>query len=649
VSTITTLLVANRGEIARRVFRTARNMALRTVAVYVEADALSPHVTEADDAVLLPTGYLDGDAILAAAKASGADAIHPGYGFLSENAVFAQAVIDAGVTWVGPPPAAIAAMGDKVAAKRLAVEAGVPTLPMAEDPSGAAEIGFPLLVKAAAGGGGKGMRVVASAGELADAVEAARREALSGFGDERVFLERYVERSRHVEIQILGDQHGNVIHAGERECSIQRRHQKVVEESPSPVVNAEMRAQMGEAAIALARRLGYHSAGTVEFLVEDTPHADGWRPFWFLEVNTRLQVEHPVTELVTGLDLVEEQLRIAMGQPLRRAQSEIGFHGHAIEVRLYAEDPAAGFLPATGTLHAYEPDADPRVRWDAGIETGSVITTGFDPMLAKVIGHGHDRAEAAHVLALALERTHLAGVTTNRDLLVAILRSGAFLAGDTTTDFFDRVQPARVRGLDPAELRAVAVAATLWQQGVNRAEARVWAELPTGWRNARLPDSCARYRRGDDELEVRYRARRDGSFEIDRRERAVVRHWSPGTIDVELDGRRVRARITRFGDTVVVHDGRGDVELTIVPTFELPGHGGAAGDLDAPMPGKVLDVRVRAGDTVTAGTLLLVLEAMKMEHRITAPYDGTVTAVHVAAGDQVERGATLLVVEEVAS
>ncbi|MHB1717163.1 MAG: ATP-binding protein, partial [Acidimicrobiales bacterium] len=386
----TTLLVANRGEIARRIIATATAMGLRSVAVYADDDADAPFVGEADEAVHLGSGYLDGAAIIEAALATGADAVHPGYGFLSENAAFAADVQSAGLVWVGPSPAVIAAMGDKLAAKRAAVAAGVATLPSTEDPAGGDEVGYPLLVKAAAGGGGKGMRVVNSADELAEAVAAARREAAAGFGDDRVFLERYVARSRHVEIQVLGDAHGTLVHLGERECSIQRRHQKIIEESPSPVIDAAMRAAMGAAALALAEAIGYQSAGTVEFLVDEAT-----REFFFLEVNTRLQVEHPVTEEVTGKDLVREQLRIAAGEPLGYGQEDVTFSGHAIEARLYAEDPSAGFLPATGTLTAYEPAAVPVVRWDSGVEVGSVVGVRFDPMLAKVVAHAPTRSEAA--------------------------------------------------------------------------------------------------------------------------------------------------------------------------------------------------------------------------------------------------------------
>jgi len=620
--------------------RSARAMGLRCIAVYVDADANAPFVTEADEAVRLPDSYLDGKSILDAAHLSGAGAIHPGYGFLSENAGFAADVIQAGLAWVGPSPEAIQRMGDKLAAKALAHELGVPTLPSADDPSGAAAVGYPLLVKAAAGGGGKGMRIVEAPAQLAEAVAAARREAASGFGDDRVFVERYLPRCRHVEIQILGDAHGNLIHLGERECSIQRRHQKIIEECPSPRVDAALREAMGEAALRLARGLGYRSAGTVEFLLDDAS-----KQFFFLEVNTRLQVEHAVTESVTGIDLVREQLRIAAGEPLDRQQRDIRWEGAAIEARLYAENPAEGFLPATGTLVAFEPADEPAVRWDSGVAEGSVIGTRFDPMLAKVIAFAPTRAEAAGRLALALERSHLAGVATNRDFLVATLRTREFLAGDTTTDFIDRVRPARSLELGDDELLRVARAATLWIQGANRAEASVLAPAPSGWRNARMPDQRVTLALGEREIEVCYRRLRDGSFRLGDGSLARVHAWSLGAIDVEIDGRRQRARVTRTQGRIVIQSRHGDVELVVRPRFELPGSGLSSGGLVAPMPGKVIDLRVQVGQTVSAGETLLVLEAMKMEHPIKAPQDGVVVEVRVAAGDQVENGALLLVVE----
>jgi propionyl-CoA carboxylase alpha chain len=636
----TTLLVANRGEIACRVIRTARDMGLRCVAVYLDEDREAPFVGEADEAVRLERSYLDGPAILAAARATGAGALHPGYGFLSENAAFARAVVDAGLAWVGPSPEAIERMGDKLAAKALAREVGVPILPDSEDPREAARLGYPLLVKAAAGGGGKGMRVVHAPAELDEAVAAARREAQGGFGDDRVFLERFLPRARHVEIQILGDAGGNLIHLGERECSIQRRHQKVLEESPSPRVDTELRRAMGKASLRLGRALRYRSAGTVEFLLDD---ATG--EFFFLEVNTRLQVEHPVTEAVTGIDLVREQLGIAAGEPLALAQEDVAWRGAAIEARLYAENPAVGFLPATGTLLAFAPPASPAVRWDAGVAAGSVIGTGFDPMLAKVIAHAPTRAEAARRLALALERCHLGGVITNRDFLVATLRTPEFLAGDTTTDFIERVRPAVSSPASEEDLLWVARAGALWLQGANRDEARMLSTAPSGWRNARLPDQRVVLKAGERAIPIAYRALRDGRFRLGEDAVARVHAWSRDAIDVEIAGRRRHARVTRAGERLVVQGPRGDVELAVEPRFVIPGSEQASGGLTAPMPGRVIAVCVAPGQRVAAGETLVVLEAMKMEHPIRAVEPGRVTELRVAVGDQVENGALLLVVE----
>ena len=638
-----TLLVANRGEIARRVIRSAHDMGIRCVAVYVDADAAAPFVRDADEAVRLPGSYLDGKAILDAARATGAGAVHPGYGFLSENAGFAADVAAADVAWVGPSPQAIERMGDKIAAKALAIEAGVPTLPGSEDPSEAAKVGFPLLVKAAAGGGGKGMRVVEAQQGLAEAVAAAKREALSGFGDDRVFLERFVARARHIEIQILGDTHGNVVHLGERECSIQRRHQKILEESPSPRVDAALRERMGDAALRLAGALRYESAGTVEFLLDDDTGE-----FFFLEVNTRLQVEHPVTEAVTGIDLVREQLRVAAGEPLGYAQQDVGFRGAAVEARLYAEDPSNDFLPAIGTLVAFEPAPTPEVRWDSGVESGSVIGTDFDPMLAKVIAHAPTRPEAAGRLALALERLHLGGVTTNRDFLVATLRTPEFLAGDTTTDFIERVDPPRVLAPPPEELARIAQVAALWIQGENRANAQVLEHAPSGWRNARMPDQRIVFLHDDEEIQVAYHSLRDGSFRFGDGRQARIHAWDAHAIDAEIDGRRARTRVTRSDERLVVHGPRGDVALVVKPRFVVPGADDAHGGFVARMPGKVIDLRVQVGDRVHAGQTLLVLEAMKMEHPMRATEDGVVREVRVAQGDQVESGAVLVVVEPAA-
>ncbi len=661
--TITGVLVANRGEIARRIFRTARGMGLRCAAVYVDADADAPYVAEADVAVRLANGgHMDGDAIVAAALASGADAVHPGYGFLAENAAFASAVTNAGLTWIGPTAEVIASMGDKIAAKATAAATGVPTLPSSEDLTDGDAVGYPLLLKAAAGGGGKGMHVVERPEDLAGAVATARREAAAAFGDDRVFLERYVPRSQHVEIQILGDSHGGLVHLGERECSIQRRHQKVVEESPAVTLDTDLRNSMGAAALRLADSIGYQSAGTVEFLVDP---AGG--EFFFLEVNTRLQVEHPVTEEVTGIDLVREQLRIAAGEPLGYEQNDISFDGHAIEARLYAEDPAAGYLPAIGTLEAWEPATEPKVRWDSGVGVGSAVSVDFDPMLAKVVAHGPTRREVVGRLALALERLHLGGVTTNRDLLVATLRHEAFLAGDTTTDFLERHALAATRTPDAPTADRVAMAATLWVRGRNRAEALVLGMVPGGWRNARLPDpeiTLSRVGSNEPAATVQYRWNRDGTFQTtvcrtgdsgiaSGKHQVTIHEWTETGIDLAVDGLRWRARIT----TVPAEEltGRGEVlhvtmagtttSLEVVPRFTVSGVESSTGGLNAPMPGRVLNVGAVVGDRVKAGQSMLVLEAMKMEHHLTAPFDGTVAEVRVAVDDQVDNGAVLLIIK----
>ena len=637
-------------------------MGMRCIAVYVDADAGAPFVSDADESIRLADGgYLDGDAVIAAAKAAGADAVHPGYGFLSENAGFASDVIEAGIVWVGPTSEVIEQMGDKLAAKRMAIDAGVPTLPASDDASGAVDVGFPLLVKAAAGGGGKGMRVVESMDDLDESVAAAQREAKNAFGDDRVFLERYVARARHIEIQILGDDHGALVHLGERECSIQRRHQKVIEESPSPVVDAALRTKMGDAALSLARKLGYRSAGTVEFLLDE---ATG--EFFFLEVNTRLQVEHPVTEEVTGIDLVREQLRVAAGEPLGYEQSAISFSGHAIEARLYAEDPASGFLPDAGRLVAYvEPD-DPAVRWDSGVEAGSVVGVDFDPMLAKVVAHAPTRAEAAGRLALALERLHLGGVITNRAFLAATLRHEQFLAGETTTDFIERVSPDRSLSVDESEVYRAAAAVALWMQGRNRVEAATLGSLPTGWRNGPMPPQSVTLNLGEIEVRVEYQVQRDGSVVMYRGAGAAadesdgkdsesveavskglarIHDWRPDGIDVEIDGHRRDAAITLDANRVHVQVTRGTLSFDVVPRFVPPGGGDVTGGLTAPMPGEVLDVRCAVGDVVEARQILVVLEAMKMEHHVSAPFDGVVTEVRVAPGDQVDNDAMLLIIE----
>ncbi|MDP6872001.1 MAG: biotin carboxylase N-terminal domain-containing protein [Alphaproteobacteria bacterium] len=652
---ISRLLVANRGEIARRIIRTAHEMGIATVAVYADGDATAPFVREADSAISLDgitsaETYLNMDKVLVACQRTGSDAVHPGYGFLAENASFAQAVMDAGMRWVGPSPQAIAAMGDKLSAKQLMQEAGVPTLPAreldadADIAAAAREIGYPVLVKASAGGGGRGMRVVEDEAGLADAVDGARREAGAAFGDDTLFLERWLTSSRHVEIQILGDLHGNLVHLFERECSIQRRHQKIIEEAPSPAVDDDLRIKMGEAALSAARKLGYASAGTVEFLL------DG-RDFWFLEVNTRLQVEHPVTEEITGLDLVREQLRIAEGESLGYGQDDLAIDGHAIEARIYAEDPGNDFLPAPGRVIAWQPDQTVGARYDAGIEAGSEIGLQFDPMIAKVIVKAASRQEAARRLARVLENTRLQGVTNNRDFLVATLRAPAFIQGDTTTDFIERVAPQRQRTLGQEERHRAAIAAALHAQALRRASARVLRSVQSGWRNSVMPPEMTRYQLAETEITVSYRTQRDGSFDVTVDDNSYKANYYGGNgdkVELEIDGRRLKLSVSRSGDLWLVHGAGSDIELQELPRFPVSGGAEFSGGLMAPMPGNVTATHVAEGDQVELGQLLLILEAMKMEHRITAPIAGTVKQLRVAVGDQVDNDELLVVLEEAA-
>ena len=651
------LLVANRGEIARRVFRTAKEMGIITVAVYSDGDRDAPFVTDADLAIALggttaAESYLDTEKILEAAKSTGADAVHPGYGFLSENAGFAQAVSDAGLTWIGPPPAAIAAMGDKLAAKETMVDAEVPTLPSIEVTDstdiGAVgqEIGFPLLVKASAGGGGKGMRVVDNEADLEDAISGAKREALGAFGNDTVFLERYLPTPRHVEIQVLGDQHGTVLHCFERECSIQRRHQKIIEEAPSPVLSEDLRDQMGQAAVAAVQAIGYESAGTVEFLLDGSGDE---AEFFFLEVNTRLQVEHPVTEAITGLDLVREQIRIANGEPLGYDQSDLTISGHSIEVRLYAEDPSNDFLPATGCVDIWQPATGPTVRYDSGIQTGSEVSVEFDPMLAKVISHAPTRSEAALKLALALERTRLHGVVTNRDFLVATLRHEEFLAGNTTTDFISRVEIPGQRIPSDCELEDASIAVALVSQQLNRNSATSLAFMPSGFRNSSMPSQQMLLLNDDREVQVNYRPRRDGSFEVsigDSEETKTARLISldGDRFEIQLDDVRAAGHAVKFGNRWYVDIPAGSLNFVEKSRFPEPDSADVEGGLTAPMPGKILAINISEGDSVETGQLLVLMEAMKMEHQIVAAFDGSVSEVRVAVGDQVDNGELLVVI-----
>ena len=634
------LLIANRGEIACRIIKTAHEMGISCVAVYTDADSESPFVELAEEAIKLNDTYLNGKEIIEAALQTGAQAIHPGYGFLSENAKFSRDVIKAGLIWVGPSSKVITSMGDKLKAKEIADKAGVPTLPMTTQASKANTVGYPLLIKAAAGGGGKGMRIVESKKDLKDSIIGAQREAKTGFGDDRIFIERYVASSRHIEIQILGDSFGNIVHLGERECSIQRRHQKIIEESPSPRVNEKMRTDMGDAAIKLAKKLKYESAGTVEFLVDDKTGE-----FWFLEVNTRLQVEHPVTEEVTGKDLVYEQLRISRGETLGYSQEDISWNGSSIEARLYAEDPANDFLPATGTLIAYDVDKDIDARWDTGVRKGSVVGTDFDPMLAKVIAKGKNRTDATNKLALAVQSLHIGGVTTNRDFLVACLRSKHFHNGNTTSDFIDKAKPERSVKLSKDKLEQASIVAALWIQEKNRKNAASLNGIQSGWTNSRLPGQRISFQFGQDEITTSYKSNRDGSFNVNENLKAKVIKFDVKGIDIEIENTRFYSKVTRKDESLVIHGPWGDILLKVLPRFKSVGQKVRDGGLIAPMPGKVIDLKVKVGSKIKKGDTLVILEAMKMEHTVKVAEDGVVDELFIADNDQVENGALLMVIK----
>ena len=628
------ILIANRGEIACRVMDTARRMGVTTVAVYSDADVNARHVAMADEAHAIGPApplesYLRGDVIIEAAKASGAGAVHPGYGFLAENARFARACIDAGLCFIGPAPETIEVMGDKARAKALMEKAGVPVIPgydgeqtgiaMAE---AAKAMGFPILIKPVFGGGGKGMRLVEAAEELDAALEGARREARGAFGDDRLLLEKYLERARHIEVQVFGDDQGNIVHLFERDCSIQRRHQKIIEEAPAHALAEDARKALTDAACAAARAVGYRGAGTVEFMV------DGDGAFYFLEMNTRLQVEHPVTELITGVDLVEWQLRVACGEALPLSQDDIASRGHAIEARLYAEDPARGFLPSTGTVYRFRAGAHTRL--ETGLREGDAVSPHYDPLIAKLVVRGRDRAQAVERMVGALAELQIAGPASNAAFLAAIMSHADFSRGALDTGFVERELEALVPAPAPAPDRALAIAATHCQ--ANRAAAASSAspwDRVDGWR-LNLP------------------ARHDLIFLDGDRERRV----SLFADRVEVDGRIVEPS-GETGDAaalegeVTVFLGGASYRLALVDRLAsadaAASHGGR---LTAPMPGRVVAVPVAAGDPVSRGQTLMVIEAMKMEHGIVAPADGEVERVNYAVGDTVEEGAELITLRE---
>ncbi len=646
---ITKVLVANRGEIARRVFATCRRLGIGTVAVYTDPDASSPHVAEADARVRIDS-YLDVGQLIEAARAAGADAVHPGYGFLSENAGFAGAVTEAGLIWIGPPATAVTAMGSKIEAKKMMAAAGVPVL--AElTPETVRPEELPVLVKASAGGGGRGMRVVTDLADLPAQVQAAQREAESAFGDGAVFCERYLPRGHHVEVQVMADQYGTVWAVGERECSIQRRHQKIIEEAPSPLVERipGMRKRLFDAARLAAGAIGYTGAGTVEFLASDTGE------FYFLEMNTRLQVEHPVTELTSRLDLVELQLAVADGEPLPAEPPNAV--GHSIEARLYAEDPAHGWQPQAGTIQRFEvPGAATQfglthrtgIRLDSGIVDGSVVSIHYDPMLAKVISYAPTRYRAAQVLAAALAGTRLHGLATNRDLLVNVLRHPAFRDGATDTAFFDThgLDVLAAPLADAATVRLCAVAATIAEAAHNRATASALAGLPSGWRNVVSADQRKVFRdAAGDEHPVAYRFTRGELVLPDDPDIAPV-SATPERVVLTHGGVATVFSVARYGGAELYVDSPlGAVAFTAVPRFPDPSTVVQKGSLLAPMPGSVIRLGAALGERVSAGQPLVWLEAMKMEHTIAAPADGVLTQLDVTVGQQVEVGAVLARVE----
>jgi 3-methylcrotonyl-CoA carboxylase alpha subunit len=658
------ILIANRGEIACRISRTARRMGVATVAVYSEADAAALHVAMADEARLIGPAppresYLNAATVIAAAQGSGAEAIHPGYGFLSENADFAEACAAAGLVFIGPPAEAIRAMGSKAAAKALMETRGVPVVSgyhgadqgsdrlLAE----AERIGFPVMIKASAGGGGRGLRIVEAAGGFAAALDGARREAAGAFGDDRMLIERYLERPRHIEVQVFGDGHGNLVHLFERDCSIQRRHQKVVEEAPAPRLDPARRAAMSEAALAAARAVGYVGAGTVEFIVPT--HPQGRDTFYFMEMNTRLQVEHPVTEAITGIDLVEWQLRIAAGEKLPLRQEEIALRGHAIEARLYAENPATGFLPSTGTLRSlYLPQGE-GVRVESGVRPGDPVTAFYDPMIAKIVAWGDDRETSRARLGRALADAALFGVATNLGFLAGIVADPEFAAGRVDTGFIERRRATLLAPPGPVPELARAAAA-LHRLSARETIAPVaaggdrfgpWARAD-GWRlNLDAAPQSLTFSCGAEEWTVS--ARRDGGgwrLGLGERQVAATAEGSAdGRLAVALDGVRLAARVLEHDAALAVFvAGESWIIAAVDPLLPSPGADAIAGRLTAPMPGRVVQLLVVAGDRVRQGQPMMIVEAMKMEHTIAAPRDGTVAAVHYAPGDLVEEGAELI-------
>ena len=661
------ILIANRGEIACRVMRTAQRMGAATVAVYSEADANAMHVAMADEAVLIgpapvQESYLLIDKIIAAAQRTGAEAIHPGYGFLSENVAFAEACAAAGIVFIGPPAAAISAMGEKAAAKALMVAAGVPVVPGYHDDDqdddvlakAADDIGYPVLIKAVSGGGGKGMRQVNEPAKFATALKGARREGLSSFGDDKVLVEKYLERPRHIEIQVFADQQGEVVHLFERDCSVQRRHQKVLEEAPAPGMTDQMRRKMGDAAVAAAKAIGYVGAGTVEFIA-DVSQGLSDDSFFFMEMNTRLQVEHPVTEMITGQDLVEWQLRVAAGEPLPLRQDELAINGHAVEARIYSENPQKKFLPATGTLHRLRPPTETEhVRVDTGVREGDEVSMYYDPMIAKLIVWDRDRAGALRRLHDALTRYEIAGVITNVNFLAAVAAHPAFGAGDLETGFIDKYRDDLIPAPGPVPDQALALACLdllLRRRGhtASTDPHSPWSRVD-GWRlNDEGHDELVFLDDGGEEITIKVHYPSAGGFSLTLPGGTLVANGNVddgGTLRADLDGLRVRAAVVHDGDKVTILCAGQAYRITRVDRMALRDVDiEAGGKVTAPLPGKIVQVQVEAGAAVSKGDPLLILEAMKMEHTISAPRDAIIASIPYGPGEQVEEGAELVTFE----
>ena len=643
---INRLLIANRGEIAVRIIKTAKAMGLHCVTMHSEADKNALFVKLSDESFFLPNGYLDIQTIINKSKELQVDAIHPGYGFLSENSDFCKKVKDSKIIWIGPDPETIDLMGDKINSKELCIKESIPTLLKSTEPKDAKKIGFPILVKASAGGGGKGMRVVETQSQLKDAIAAAKREASSSFGDDRVFLEKFISKSRHIEVQILADNFGNVIHLGERECSIQRRHQKIIEESPSSRLTEKIRTEITSTAANLAKKINYKSAGTVEFLFDEETNE-----FWFLEVNTRLQVEHPITEAVTGIDLVKEQIKIAEGKKLSLKQDDIRHSGHAIEARIYAENPNNNFLPEIGKLEKMHYPLNEGIRWDNGVESGDVVTPNYDPMLAKVIAHAETREQASKLLAKELKSTHIAGLITNKEFLVNCLENKSFLGGKTTSDFIERESKKIFLDIDKGLVDKSMKAAVLWLQQINKLDNERLNFLPRNWTNGIMPKENISFTYQEEEYIFSYENISEDIvihrkyFERISESKAKLLDHNQAGIRVELDEIILCAQITKQNDLITVNLGKGDVCFKINPRFADPNEVSIEGGLVAPMPGKILKIMNKKGAKVKAGDTLIILEAMKMEHTIKASDQGIISDLFVKVGDQVENGSLLMKID----